>query len=136
MTIRMPEADASQVMQWIGSGVRDSSRGHSPLLSEGSADSSRLQFSGDLATAKKFRDARSSLDRALAKNFGNVSKAFRWLRRDQSAVNESLTDSVRSLLSINRDLSRRLEAVQLRVIDLETQLAEQRPASPPSENSD
>ncbi|MBA2622279.1 MAG: hypothetical protein H0U88_01480 [Chthoniobacterales bacterium] len=48
------------------------------------------------------------------------------MRRDQSAVNESLIDSIRSLLAVNREMLNALETLSVKFEDLQTQLAEQR----------
>ncbi len=127
---RRPSLSNAQIGDWFRTGAHDALRGYPP------GDEKRLSGGkgGSLAVPaeilRRIKEARRSLERAEAKNAVKIIKPLRSLRRDQSAVNEALIDSIRSLLTINREMSHVLERVRQKLDNLETRFADQ-PIKPP-----
>ncbi len=120
-----PKPTAQQIEKWIWSGAKDSLRGHPPSADEAVAPSLRF-FGWGSENARRFNGARQALERASTKNNVDAVPPFRRLRRNQSAVNESLVDAVRGLLAVVRQLGNELDVVNAKLKDLQMQIAEQR----------
>ncbi len=116
MISRIPEVSAEQIHEWIVAGARDSARGHDPA---GAGESSLQVPKTQSSAGARLKAARGSLQRAEAKNFGKLPKALRWIRRNQGGVNDALIHSLRSMISLNREMNRDLEDLAKRVADLE-----------------
>ncbi len=117
-----------EITEWIAAGANDALRGHPPSADEAAAEATKF-FKWGSETARRFNGAREALRRAAAKNDPKTLGALRGLRRDQSAVNESVIDATRGLLAVIRDLGAELDAVNAKLADLQMQLAEQRAAA-------
>ncbi|MGI8820796.1 MAG: hypothetical protein ACR2ID_08025 [Chthoniobacterales bacterium] len=121
----IPKHNPEQITEWIASGANDALRGHPPSADESDTAASKLLGWGSEG-AKRFKGAKQALQRAEAKNNVKGAAPFRRLRRNQSAVNESLIDAVRGLLALVRDMAAELDSLDAQLADTRMQLAEQR----------
>lgn len=116
----------AQIGDWIRAGAHDALRGYPPVDEKQSSGAKSASLGVAPEILRRIKESRHSLERAEAKNAVKIIKPLRSLRRDQSAVNESLIDSIRSLLAVNREMLNALETLSVKFEDLQTQLAEQR----------
>lgn len=118
MSIRMPSLAAEQIQQWMQEGA-------DKLRPDPLQDAIRT-----VATASShhpgfdFKKARQALQRARAKTSLRMLKPLRRIRTDQAAVNESLTDAVSALLTVNKAMASELSALSAEIAELRLQLSQ------------
>jgi hypothetical protein len=118
MQIRSPELTTEQIATWMReAAVRSASK-----QASGRTPSDLKSFSGH--PGFDFKKAKQALNRARAKTARNTIKPFRWLRRNQEAVNEALINSCGALVAVNKQMASEIAALSADMAALRQQLAE------------
>jgi hypothetical protein len=118
MQIRSPELTNEQIATWM----RQAATRSASKQATGRTSSDLRSYPDH--PGFDFKKAKQALNRARAKTAADTIKPFRWLRRNQEAVNEALINSCGALVAVNKQMASEIAALSADMAALRQQLAE------------